>query len=89
MELLYTTFIFPHRLYCIECWVAAPKSRLTKVVTSDVTIHDTIVYRDTLGYGTIHSTLSLCTVSSRYILKLSLMYENSYRIVKLFANTPN
>ena len=26
---------------------------------------------------------------SQYILKLSLMYENSHRIVKLFVNTPN
>ena len=49
---------------------------------------DTIVYRDTLGHGTIHNTLSLCIMSSRYIVKLSLMYENSHRIVKLFANIP-
>ena len=56
---------------------------------SDVTIHKTIMYRNTLGHGTIHYTLSLCILSSRYILKLSLIYENSHRIVKLFANTPN
>ena len=54
------------------------------VSTSDVTIYDTIVYPDTLGHGMIHDTLS-----SRYIGKLSLTYENSYRIVKLSAETPN
>ena len=59
------------------------------ILISDVTIHDTIVYRDTLGHGTVHDTLSLCIVSSRHIGKLSLIYENSHRIVKLSANTPN
>ena len=59
------------------------------IYISDVTIHDCTVYRDTLGHGTMHDTLSLCIVSSRYIGKLSLMYENSHRIVKLSANTPN
>ena len=56
---------------------------------SDVMIHDTIVYRDNLGHGTIHDTLSLCILYSRYIGKLSLMYENSHRIVKLSTNMPN
>ena len=57
--------------------------------TSGVTIHNTIVFRDTLGPSKAHDAVSFCIASSRYILKLSLMYENSHRIEKLFANSPN
>lgn len=40
------------------------------VITSDVEIHDTVVYHDSLGHNTIHDTLSLCIVSPWCILNL-------------------
>ena len=61
-------------------------AKYSSVTVSDVMIDDTIVYRGTI---TIHDTLSSCVVSSQYIVKLYFMYENSHRIVRLSANTPN
>ena len=66
-----------------------PTSWLFTVSISNVTIHDTIVYRDTFDHGMIHGKLSLCIVSSRYIVQLCLKYEHSRRIINSSANTPN
>ena len=83
MENLFELFHSLHKLY-------PEKEKCYQLIwISDVTIHDAVMYHDTLGHGTIHDTLSLCIVSSQYIIRLNFMYENSHRIVKISANTPN
>ena len=62
---------------------------LLTLIISDVIIHDTTVYFDSSGHSTIHDSLSLCIVSSGYIVRLRLTYENNYIITKLCANIAN